>query len=120
MSDQIRITGIKAFGYHGVFPDERREGQDFIVDAVLYFDLRAAGESDDLTKTIDYSKVAELIEIEIKGEPLNLIEALATRISNKILATFQDISKVGVVVHKPSAPVSVSFEDISVSIERSR
>ena len=120
MSDKILLTGIKAFGFHGVFPEERREGQEFIVDVALYTDLKIAGESDDLSTTIDYSKVAKLVEAEIRGEPLNLIEALAERTAKNILSSFSKVEKVTITVHKPSAPIDVSFENISVSIERNR
>jgi len=120
MSDQIAITGIKAHGFHGVFPEERRVGQGFIVDVVLFIDLDSAGESDDLTKTVDYSKVAEIVVAEIQGEPLNLIEALAMRIIQHLLSDFPLALKVKVTVHKPSAPVDVNFQDISVTLERGR
>ena len=110
MSDLISILGVSAIGYHGVFPEERRDGQEFIVDA----------DSDDLTKTIDYSKVADLIVFEITGTPVNLIEALATRICAKILGEFSQVDKLKITVHKPSAPVVAKFSDISVTIERSR
>jgi 7,8-dihydroneopterin aldolase/epimerase/oxygenase len=120
MSDSIKITGIKALGFHGVFPEERLAGQEFVVDAELNLDLAPAGDSDDLTKTIDYSKVAELIHHEIVGTPVNLIESLATRISKCILKEFKSVESVKVTVHKPSAPIGVNFGDVSVSIERHR
>ena len=120
MSDSIKIAGVKAVGFHGVFLEERRDGQEFIVDAELILDLAPAGESDDLSKTIDYSKVAEVIHNEIVGTPVDLIEALATRISKRILGEFKPVESVKVTVHKPSAPIVVNFRDVSVSIERHR
>ena len=120
MSDQIIVTGICATGFHGVFPDERRDGQNFIVDVILKFDLEPAGESDDLTKTVNYATVAEAIVEEIIGEPVSLIETLATRISKHLLAEFPLVESVVVTVHKPSAPVDVKFIDIAVTIERHR
>jgi dihydroneopterin aldolase len=120
MSNQITITGISATGYHGVFPDERKNGQEFIVDIKLFFDLIPAGESDDLTKTINYASVADLAVEEITGEPVSLIEALATRICKRLLKEFAILASVEVTVHKPSAPVDVKFIDIAVTIERHR
>jgi dihydroneopterin aldolase len=120
MSDQISLTGISAPGFHGVFPEERRNGQSFIVDVILKFDLAPAGESDDLTKTVNYATVAEAVVEEIIGEPVSLIETLATQISNRLLNEFPLISSVVVTVHKPSAPVGVKFTDIAVTIERHR
>jgi dihydroneopterin aldolase len=120
MSDQIIISGISAIGFHGVFPEERRDGQSFIVDVVLNFDLSPAGESDDLTKTVNYASVAELVVEEIAGDAVSLIETLATRISERLLKAFSLIDSVVVTVHKPSAPVAVKFADIAVTIERHR
>jgi dihydroneopterin aldolase len=120
MSNQITITGISATGYHGVFPDERKNGQEFIVDIKLFFDLIPAGESDDLTKTINYASVADLAVEEITGELVSLIEALATRICKRLLKEFAILESVEVTVHKPSAPVDVKFTDIAVTIERHR
>ncbi len=88
MSDQINITGISAIGFHGVFPEERKNGQSFVVDLKLTFDLTPAGESDDLTKTINYASVAEITVEEITGEPVALIETLATQISKRLLKIF--------------------------------
>jgi dihydroneopterin aldolase len=120
MSDQIAISGISAIGFHGVFPEERKNGQNFIVDLKLFFDLAPAGDSDDLTKTINYASVADATVEEIIGEPVSLIETLATRISKRLLRDFPLLKSVVVTVHKPEAPVLVKFSDISVTIERHR
>jgi dihydroneopterin aldolase len=120
MSDLISIIGIQGFGFHGVFPDERSNGQTFIVDAFLKIDLRKAGESDDLTATVNYAEVADLILKEITGSPVSLLETLATRISDNILAKFLLVTGVKIVVHKPQAPIAVEFKDVSVTIERNR
>jgi hypothetical protein len=120
VSDNIALTGISATGYHGVFPDERRDGQVFIVDLKLFLDLALAGKSDDLKLTVNYASVAEAAVAEITGEPLDLIEALAERISERVLEEFSLVNQVEVTVHKPNAPVGVKFTDISVTIVRSR
>jgi dihydroneopterin aldolase len=120
MSDLISLIGIQGLGFHGVFPDERSNGQTFIVDAYLSIDLRKAGASDDLTATVNYAQVADLILTEITGSPVSLLETLATRISNNILAKFPLVNGVKIVVHKPEAPITVAFKDVSVTIERVR
>ncbi len=118
MSDQIRILGIKAFGYHGVQPHETVEGQEFIVDLAVDLDLRAASTSDDLNETINYADLAQIVHNNIVGQPVQLIERLAGRIADEIVASYKEIAAVHVTVHKPHAPVNVSFEDISVTITR--
>ena len=118
MSDQIRVSGIKAFGYHGVLPHEATEGQDFIVDLLITLDLRAASLSDNLHETINYADLAQIAHDNIVGERVQLIERLAGRIAEEISATYSQITSVSVTVHKPYAPVTVDFEDISVTITR--
>lgn len=117
--DTISLTGITAVGHHGVFEHERRDGQPFVVDVVLYLDLRPAGQSDDLTQTAHYGELAEQVTELITGVPLNLIEALAERIAAHILASFA-VNAVEVTVHKPKAPIEVPFGDVAVSIYRER
>lgn len=113
--DAITLTGLKVYGYHGVFDFERREGQDFIVDVALQTDTRAAAASDALVDTADYGTLAEDIAAIIAGEPLNLIETLAERIAEHCLTVADSAT---VTVHKPAAPVPVAFDDVSVTITR--
>jgi dihydroneopterin aldolase len=120
MSDTMRIAGIEGLGYHGLFEVERQNGQPFIVDVELNLDLEKAGKSDDLNDSIDYNDVAVLIHNEIVGPPVTLIEALAENISRKILAAYPSVDKIKTTVHKPRAPISVAFGDVSVTIKRER
>jgi dihydroneopterin aldolase len=118
VSDQIRVNGIKALGYHGVLPHEAIEGQEFSVDLLVTLDLRAASLSDDLTETINYADLAQIAHDNIVGERVQLIERLAGRIAEEISSAYSQITSVSVTVHKPHAPVNVNFEDISVTITR--
>lgn len=118
--DQIQISGIKGFGHHGVFEDERVNGQVFFVDVKISLDLTRASKSDDLSDTINYGIVSALVVAEISGDPVNLIERLAGRIAERILIEFTTIAKIEVCVHKPGAPVDQIVSDISVTVERSR
>lgn len=117
--DRIRISGIAATGFHGVFDHERREGQTFIADVVLHLDTRPAAAGDDLGRTVDYGEVASQVAAVITGEPADLIETVAERIAAVVL-TATAVSAVDVTVHKPSAPIPVPFEDVTVEIHRSR
>jgi dihydroneopterin aldolase len=112
------VTGIKAFGYHGVLPHEATEGQEFIVDLLITLDLRAVSLSDDLQDTINYADLAQIAYDNIVGERVQLIERLAGRIAEEISSAYSQITSVSVTVHKPHAPVTVNFEDISVTITR--
>ncbi|MGO4243975.1 dihydroneopterin aldolase, partial [Janibacter sp. RAF20_2_2] len=119
MSDRISLLGVRARGYHGVLADEKRDGQDFVVDVVLHLDLRPAGTSDDLTATVNYAEVGAEVVRRIEGPSLDLIEALAEQIAGDALER-PGVHAVEVTVHKPSAPVGVPFGDVAVTITRRR
>jgi|SRR5215207_3315451 len=117
--DRITLSGVTAVGYHGVFDFERREGQPFVVDAVLHLDFSQAAESDDVRDTAHYGEVAERIKGWITGDAMNLVEALAVRIAEDLLKEFP-IQAVDITVHKPQAPIEVPFGDVSVTVHRER
>jgi dihydroneopterin aldolase len=117
--DAVELRGITAVGFHGVFDHERRDGQPFVVDLVLHLDLRPAGVSDDLARTAHYGEVADLVHGIVKGEPFDLVEALAETIAQAVLAAFP-VQAVDVTVHKPKAPIAVPFGDVAVTLRRSR
>ena len=83
MSDRIELKGIEAFGYHGVFEHEKRDGQNFYADIKAELDLESASNSDDLKDTVDYGAIVDLVIGDIKSEPCQLIEHLAGRIDRK-------------------------------------
>jgi dihydroneopterin aldolase len=116
-SDRITLTGLRVHGRHGVLPAERENGQDFVVDAVLRLDTRAAATSDDLADTADYGALAQRLSDVVAGEACDLIETLASRLADVCL---QDprVFEVEVTVHKPSAPIAVPFADVSVTVVR--
>jgi dihydroneopterin aldolase len=119
-ADLITLRGVSAVGHHGVLDFERREGQPFVVDAVLECDFADAASSDDLAKTASYADIAERITQIVSGEPVNLIETLAVRIAEMILSEFAAIASAEVTVHKPKAPIAVPFDDVAVTVFRGR
>lgn len=117
--DQIRLVGVTATGYHGVFEHERREGQTFVVDVVVHLDTRRAAARDDLEHTLDYGALAQQVVAVIEGPPADLIETVAERIAATVLAD-GSVAAVDVAVHKPQAPIPVPFGDVVVAIRRDR
>lgn len=117
MSDLISLTGLRVTGFHGVLPEERRDGQEFVVDAVLTVDTRAAAASDDLAATVDYGTLAQALAAVVAGEPVHLIETLAARLAEVCCADARVISA-RVTVHKPSAPIPLAFADVAVTVVR--
>lgn len=120
MSDSIEINGIFGFGYHGLFDDERENGQGFLVDVILMMDLFPASVTDRVEDTVDYSAVCDLVVSLIVGPPVSLIETLAGKIANRLLDQYPKVNSVRITVHKPDAPVAAKVKDLSVSIVRSR
>ena len=118
MADLIEIKGIKSFGYHGVFESENIAGQDFFVDILLELDLTRASISDDVSDTVNYSEITDLVVEEVTGERVALIEKLAGRIADRIKKSYSQIVTVSVTVHKPQAPVNAQVKDILVTIKR--
>ena len=117
--DEITLTGVRAFGHHGVFADERRDGQEFVIDVTLQLDTRAAAASDDVVDTVHYGELAERIVALVAADPVNLVETLAERIADDVLQDDR-VHLVVVTVHKPAAPITVPFADVAVTVRRSR
>jgi dihydroneopterin aldolase/2-amino-4-hydroxy-6-hydroxymethyldihydropteridine diphosphokinase len=117
--DRIIIQGLEAFGYHGVFEEEAFLGQKFLVDAVLYLDTRKAGKTDDLTCSLDYGEVCQLIRRLVETERYQLIERLAEELAGQLLLTYPMVKQVDLTVKKPWAPVRISLDTVAVSITRS-
>ncbi|MEV7618851.1 dihydroneopterin aldolase [Microbacterium sp. NPDC089321] len=117
--DEITLTGLTVFGYHGVFDFERRQGQEFTIDLVLQLSLSDAAASDDVLDTVHYGELADRVAGIVAGEPVNLIETLAQRIADAVLDDDR-VQNVTVTVHKPHAPIEQTFADVSVTIRRGR
>ena len=119
MTDSITLTGLRVNAHHGVYDFEKKNGQDFIIDVTVWLDLLTAAGSDDVTQTIHYGELAEEVTEAARHNPVDLIETVAERIANVVLA-HPPALKVQVTVHKPQAPISVPFTDVAVQITRTR
>ena len=119
MTDRIALTGLRVPGRHGVYDFEREQGQDFVVDVVLELDTGPAATSDDVADTVHYGELASALAEVVGGEPVNLLETLAARLADVCLADRRVLSA-HVTVHKPQAPIPLTFHDVSVSIRRER
>jgi dihydroneopterin aldolase len=106
--DRIEVRGLRVFGYHGVLDSERQEGQEFLIDAVLWLDTAPAAATDDLSLTVNYAALADRLVAIAAGPPVRLIETLAQRLAREVEIT----------LHKPQAPVGHPVHDVSVTIRR--
>ncbi|HEX3787636.1 MAG TPA: dihydroneopterin aldolase [Pseudonocardiaceae bacterium] len=119
MTDRITLTGLLVRGRHGVFPEEREQGQDFLVDVTVWLDLDRAARTDDLADTLHYGELAQLAADIVGGEPCDLIETVAAKVADEVM-TDRRVHAVEVTVHKPSAPIPLTFADVAVTVRRSR
>jgi 7,8-dihydroneopterin aldolase/epimerase/oxygenase len=117
--DRISVRGLRVFAHHGVRDDERRDGQEFIIDATVGLDTASAAASDELGHTVDYAGLADRLVALAGGPPVRLIETLAERLAAACLSE-PSVQEVEITVHKPHAPLSHPFDDVTVTIRRVR
>jgi dihydroneopterin aldolase len=117
--DRLSVRGITVHGHHGVFDFERRDGQEFVIDLALAMDTRRAAQRDDLQETVDYGSLVDEVRSAVANDPVDLIETLAQRIADVCLR-HSHVEAVEVTVHKPHAPIQTTFDDVALTITRSR
>jgi dihydroneopterin aldolase len=119
VADTIAIRGLTAYAHHGVYAFERRQGQTFRCDAVLEVDTAPAAADDDLERTVNYAELAQRLYTALSTEPVDLLETVAQRLADVCLA-YDLVRAVEITVHKPEADLGVPFDDVTVTIRRTR
>ena len=116
MNQKIQIKGLRVYGYHGVLEHERQDGQYFIVDATILIDANRASATDDISNTVSYAEIANLISENVRSNPVNLLEVLANRLANEVLFSASPwAKKVKITVSKPDAPIDLYFDTVKVT-----
>lgn len=118
--DHIHLRRLRVTGTHGALPEEWERSQPFEVDVDIEADLSAAGASDDLADTIDYGEVAGVVARVVRDESHRLLERLASRIADAVLAADARVEAVTVVVDKVRPPVPVDLDRAGVTVTRRR
>ena len=116
--DKIRIRNLEVFAHHGVFEEEKKNGQTFIVDLVFFVNTRKAGQTDMLEDSVDYGEVCHFINETMKKDTFDLIETVAENLAKELLLKFNKINEVELEIKKPLAPIGLPFEYVSVKINR--
>lgn len=116
--DKISISGLELYCHHGVFPEENKLGQKFVVSLELYVDTREAGKNDDLTKSVHYGEVSHFVKEFMEEHTWQLLEAVAERLAEAILIEWPEIRRVALAIEKPWAPIGLPLNTVSVQIER--
>ena len=118
--DTIYIKGLEIFAYHGVNPEEKRDGQRFVLDIAMQTDLTTPCATDDLNTTVSYSAVIKTVRAVMTAEVNDLIERAAQRVADAVLETYPAVQSVTVTLKKPDAPMKAVFDYVAVEITRAR
>ncbi|KAL5201645.1 hypothetical protein ABZP36_035999 [Zizania latifolia] len=118
--DKLVLRGLRFHGFHGVKQEEKTLGQKFVVDVDAWMDLSIAGESDNISDTVSYTDIYRIVKDVVEGPSLNLLEAVAHRISSATLLKFPQISAIRVKVEKPHVDVQGIIDYLGVEILRYR
>lgn len=116
----MTLKGMRFFGYHGVFPEENRLGQQFFVDLELLMDMKQAARTDELEYALDYSAVHAFVKQIVEGTPFKLLEALTDHIASRVLEHYTIVNEVTVRVTKPHPPFEVYFDGVTIEMNRKR
>lgn len=114
------MKGMVFYGHHGDIAEERALGQRFILDLVLTVDVTDVVQTDNLSATVDYVDVYAICQQVVENEPVKLLETVASRLAQKILAGHPRVQSVEVVVKKPSVPLRGALDYVAVEITQSR
>ncbi|MCH5314633.1 MAG: dihydroneopterin aldolase [Eubacterium sp.] len=118
--DKILIRDLKIFAYHGVNPEEKSDGQNFVFDVDLYVNIIKACHSDDVEDTVSYAKVIKTITRVFTAEKYDLLEKAAQVVADAVLGEYTDVSRVDITLKKPEAPMKADFGWVGVAISRER
>lgn len=118
--NQIIVKNLKIFAYHGVHDFEKKDGQDFFVDAVLDLTEMPGFETDEINQVISYSEVVRVIKKVMTEKSYNLIEKAAVEIISEIFSSFSEVESVDITVKKPHAPIKEEFEYVAVRFKKVR
>lgn len=118
--DKIIVKNLKIYAYHGVNPEEKEDGQNFIFDIIASLDLDTPCKSDDVNDTVSYAKIIKSVTRIATSEKNDLLERVAERVANGLFEDFPKIQKLKITLKKPEAPIKADFDYVAVEIERKR
>lgn len=118
--DKMQLKGMRFYGYHGVFAEENRLGQQFIVDLELIMDMQQAALTDELQYALDYSELHGFVKGIVEGPPFKLIEVLTSQVASQVLEHYTNVHEVTVRVTKPHPPFKVHFDGVTIEMNRKR
>ncbi len=118
--DKIIVKDLKLFCYHGVNPEEKVDGQNFVFDIEAFLDLNLPCKTDNVDDTVSYAKIIKTVRRVAQSEKNNLLEYVAQRVVDELFEEFEKIEKIVLILKKPEAPIKADFNYVAVQIERAR
>lgn len=118
--DKIIVKDLKIFAYHGVNPEEKEDGQNFVFDIVAYLPLDKPCETDNVDDTVSYAKIIKAVRRIATSEKNDLLEHVAKRVADGLFEEFPKIESLKITLKKPEAPIKADFAYVAVEIERDR
>lgn len=118
--DSIQVSGLRLYAYHGVNPEEKENGQMFLLDIICRLPLYVPCQTDRVEDTVSYAKVLKTARAAFLSEKFDLLERAAQVVADAVLSGFPAIKEVTVCVKKPCAPIQADFDYTAVEITRER
>lgn len=112
--EKIIVKGLKIRAFHGVNPEEKIDGQNFILDITAELDVKKAQLSDNVDHTVSYSSIIKTATAVFTEKSYNLIETAANKVGMEIMRTYPKLRSVTVLLKKPEAPIKADFEYVAV------
>ena len=117
---KIHLNNMVFYGFHGVYPEERKLGQRFIVSMTIYTKNEFDADIIELKDTIDYTAIYDLVKNIMESQQFILLENCANKIITEVFNKFSLITGVKVIIEKPSVPIKASLSSVSVEMKRER
>lgn len=118
--DKIIVKGLKLFAYHGVNPEEKVDGQNFVLDITAELDATAAKNTDNVDDTVSYAKIIKTVRAVFTARSYDLIEYAANKVGIEIMKAYPELTRVTVLLMKPEAPIKADFDYVAVEVTVSR
>ena len=118
--DKIIVKDLKLFCYHGVNPEEKVDGQNFIFDIEAFMNLDLPCKTDNVNDTVSYAKIIKTVRRVAQSEKKDLLEYVSQRVADALFEEFEKIEKLVITLKKPEAPIKADFDYVAVQIERTR
>lgn len=112
--EKIIIKGLKIKAFHGVNPEEKIDGQNFILDITVELDAKKAQVSDNVDHTVSYSNIIKTATAIFTEKSYDLIETAAHKVAVGIMKTYSELEKITILLKKPEAPIKADFEYVAV------